>query len=74
MNSLYNQLSKQPMNPMQMLQELRNNPTEVLRQRGFNVPDGMNDPNQIIQHLVSSGQINGNRLAQVQQMANSFRM
>lgn len=78
-NSLYNQLSKnqtaknQISNPMQALQNLRQNPVEFLRQRGFEIPDGMNNPNEIIQHLLSSGQINNGRLAQAQQMMNGFR-
>ena len=80
-NSLFNQLqnsksqttNSQMSNPMQLLQSLRQNPVEVLRQRGFSVPDGMTNPNQIIQHLMSSGQINQNRLAQAQQMAMGFK-
>lgn len=76
-NSLFNQLSKQPqnqpMNPMQMIQQLKSDPVVMLRQRGFDIPDGMNNPNQIIQHLMSSGQITQGRLNQVQQMARGFR-
>ena len=46
-----------PINPMQMLQMLQQNPAQMLRQRGLNVPANLNDPNAIIQHLMNSGQI-----------------
>lgn len=74
-NSLYNQLNNRTsnQNPMQMLKQIKQNPQAVLKQRGFEIPDGMNNPNEIIQHLLSSGQINNGRLAQAQQMMNGFR-
>lgn len=61
------------MNPMQMLQQLRQNPAQMLRQAGLNVPDNLNDPNQIIQHLMNSGQITQQRYEQARQMAAQFR-
>lgn len=61
------------MNPMQMLQQLRQNPVRMLRQAGLNVPDNLNDPNQIIQHLMNSGQISQQRYEQARQMAAQFR-
>ena len=61
------------MNPMQMLQQLRQNPVQMLRQAGLNVPDNLNDPNQIIQHLMNSGQITQQRYEQARQMAAQFR-
>lgn len=67
--SLFDALGGQaPMNPMQMMMQLRNNPAAVLKQRGLNVPDGMNDPQQIVQHLISSGQISNNALQAAMQM------
>lgn len=71
MNSLYSQFNRP--NPMQMLNQLKQNPAAVLRQAGFNVPDGMSNPNQIIQHLLTSGQINQGRLMQAQNMARGMR-
>lgn len=62
------------MNPMQMLQQLRQNPAQMLRQAGLNVPDNLNDPNQIIQHLMNSGQISQQRYEQARQMAQKFGM
>lgn len=61
------------MNPMQMLQQLRQNPVQMLRQAGLNVPDNLNDPNQIIQHLMNSGQISQQRYEQARQMAAQFK-
>ena len=58
----------QPMNPMQKLQELKQNPANVLKQAGFDVPEDMHDPNQIIQHLLQSGQVTQSRIAQARQM------
>lgn len=59
--------------PMQMLSQLRSNPAGMLRQAGFNVPDGMNNPQQIINHLLQSGQVNQGRLNMAQQMAQRMR-
>lgn len=56
--SLFEQLGQAQMtNPMQMLSRLRSDPSGVLKQMGLSIPAGMNDPRQIIQHLVQSGQI-----------------
>jgi len=60
----------QQMNPMQMLQQLRNNPAQMLQRAGYNVPANiLNNPQQIVQYLVQSGQISQGRLGQAQQMA-----
>ena len=69
--SLFDSLNskpQQPMNPMQRLQALKQNPSGMLQQAGFNVPHGMNNPQQIIQHLIQSGQVPQNRYTQVLQM------
>ena len=55
-------------NPLEMLGQLKSNPAGFLSQKGFNVPEGMNDPNQIIQHLLQSGQISNARLNYAQQL------
>lgn len=72
--SIFQQLGQTPQqgNPMQMLSQLRNNPVGILRQAGFTVPDGMNNPQQIINHLLQSGQVNQGRLNMAQQMAQRF--
>lgn len=66
--SIFDSLGPQQLNPMQAMQQLRQNPVATLRQRGINVPDGMTDPQRIIQHLVQSGQVSSARLQQVMQM------
>jgi len=68
--SIFDSLGQRPqmMNPMQMLQQIQSNPIAMLRQRGLNVPDGMNNPQQIVQHLLQSGQISNTRLQMVMQM------
>ena len=61
------------MNPMQMLQQLRQNPAQMLRRAGLNVPDNLNDPNQIIQHLMNSKQVTQQQYERARQMAAQFR-
>ena len=65
--SLFDKLGAQA-SPMQMLNQLRSNPAAILRQRGLNIPDGMNDPQAIINHLLQSGQISNSRLQMAQRM------
>lgn len=67
--SLFNQLGNQP----NMMNQLRTNPAAMLKQRGLNIPEGMNDPQQIINHLLQTGQINNSRLQMAQQMMAHFR-
>ena len=62
-----------PMQVMQQLQALRQNPVQVLRQAGMNVPDNLTDPNAIIQHLMNSGQVTQQRYEQARQMAARFK-
>ena len=67
--SLFDQLGDgQQMSPQQAVQQIKSDPAAFLRQRGLNVPAGMNNPQQIIQHLVQSGQIPNARLQQVMSM------
>ena len=56
------------MNPQQMLAQIKSNPAGVLKQRGLSIPDGMTNPQQIIQHLVSSGQVPQSRYMRAMQM------
>ena len=44
------------MNLINMLVQLKTNPVGMLSQR-FKIPQGMNDPNQILQHLLNTGQV-----------------
>ena len=62
------------MNFTQLLSQLRTNPMSVLRQAGYNVPESLNNPQQIIQHLMNSGQITQEQVNNAQMMAQSFGM
>ena len=59
-------------NMMQMLGQLKQNPIGFLQRAGFSVPANINSPQQILQHLTQTGQINQNQLNQAQQMAQMF--
>lgn len=63
-----NQQKNQQMTPMQAVNQLKQNPASFLKQAGYSIPENANNPNQIIQHLLQSGQIQQNRLASTQQM------
>ena len=54
---LYDRMNPVQMNPFQMMSQLQRNPAAILRQRGLQIPDGMTNPQQIVQHLLQSGQI-----------------
>ena len=59
----------QQMNPMQMVQQLKQNPSQMLSQAHLNVPQNMmNNPQQIVNHLVQSGQVPQQRLQAAMQM------
>lgn len=44
--------------PLSMLTQLRSDPMSVLRKAGYVIPNNVNNPKDIIQHLMNSGQIN----------------
>lgn len=56
-------------NTMQMLSQLRQNPMQFLQRAGMRVPQNLNDPNQIIQYLMNSGQVSQQRYEQARQIA-----
>lgn len=56
-----------PFNLIQMYQQLRQNPMQMLSKR-FNIPQGMDNPEQIIQHLLNSGQITQQQVNNVMSM------
>ena len=65
---LYQQF--QPHNNMlSMLTQFKQNPMMMLSQR-FNIPQGMNDPNQILQHLLNTNQVSQGQVNRVMQMRN----
>lgn len=61
-------------NLMGMVQQLKQNPVQFLMQRRFNIPQNVaQDPNAILNHLLSSGQINQQMVNNAYQMAQKFR-
>lgn len=56
-----------------MLQQLKANPMQFLMQRRFNLPQGVNDPQAILNHLVQSGQVSQQQINSAYQMAQRFR-
>lgn len=61
-------------NPMMMLMQLKQNPLAFLQKAGFNVPDNVNNPQEIIQHLMNSGQISQEQVNKAQNQAKMFGM
>lgn len=57
---------------MQMYQQLRTNPMQMLARR-FNLPQGMNmnNPNDIVQYLLNTGQITQSQVNSVVGMRNN---
>lgn len=56
---------------MGIINQFKSNPMAMLRQR-FNIPDNINDPNAVIQHLMNSGQLSQAQYEQARQMAQQF--
>lgn len=61
-------------NPMMMLSQLKQNPLALLQRAGFNVPNNINNPQEIIQHLMNSGQISQDQVNKAQRQAKFFGM
>ncbi len=57
-------------NILNMLSQLKSNPMQILSQR-FNLPQNLNNPQDIIQHLINSGQISQDQVNQAMQMRNN---
>lgn len=57
-------------NIMSLLSQLQSNPMQILSQR-FNLPSNLNNPQEIIQHLLNSGQISQDQVNQAMQMRNN---
>jgi hypothetical protein len=66
-NNAQQPMQVQQANPMQLLQQMKANPAQMLQQRGFNIPAGMNDPQQMVNYLIQSGQRSQGMLNQVLQ-------
>ena len=53
-------------NILSTFMQFRQNPLAMLSKR-FNIPDGMNDPNQILQHLLETKQVSQEQVNFVRQ-------
>lgn len=65
---LYQQFQPQN-NFLTTLNQFKQNPIAMLS-RKYNIPQDMNDPNQILQHLLNSGQVTQEQVNKVMQMKN----
>ena len=60
-------------NIIAMFQQFLGNPAQMMQRGGLNIPQNIaNDPNAIIQHLLSSGRMSQQQYNQLQQMANNL--
>ena len=64
------------MNNMQeQLKQLQSNPREFIQRAGLNVPEEMlNNPKQMVMHLINTNQVGGGRLQQIMQMVRQMGM
>ena len=53
-----------------MIAQFKQNPMGMLMQK-YNIPQNMNNPQQIIQHLLNSGQVTQDQVNQAMQMRNN---
>lgn len=59
-------------NFMSMLSQIKNNPMAILGKR-FNLPQNMNNPNEIIQYLMNTGQVSQTMYNQANEAANQLK-
>ena len=57
-------------NMFNMLQGMMQNPLSIISQR-FNIPQGMNNPQDIVNHLLKTNQISQQQLNNAMQMKNN---
>lgn len=58
------------MNIFSVINQFKQNPLAVLTQR-FNIPQNMNNPQDIIQHLINTNQVSQAQVNQAMQMKNN---
>ena len=68
---LYQQLNQQPQNDiLSFAQQFRQNPMAMLSRR-YNIPQGMNNPNDILQYLLNTRQISQEQVNRAMSMRNN---
>ena len=56
-------------NPQDQMNQLRNDPIGMAKQKGFNIPDNLaGNPQAMVQHLIQTGQVGGPMLQRVMPM------
>lgn len=60
------------MNPFMMYQQFMQNPIQMISKK-YNLPEGMNNPEEILKHLVSSGQVKQEQIDGIMNICNAFR-
>ena len=63
-------MNMNPFQLMNMYQQIRTNPIQLLSQR-FNIPNDMNNPNDIIQHLLNTNQVSQAQVNNAMNMRNN---
>lgn len=66
---IYQQFQPQN-NLLSMVSQFKQNPMMLLTQR-FNIPQNLNDPNQILQHLLNTNQVSQDQINRVMAMRNN---
>jgi len=60
-------------NMQQQLEQIRNNPQQFIQQAGWNIPqEMMNNPQAMVMHLIQTGQVGGQKMQQIMQMARNM--
>lgn len=67
---IFQQFNPYQNTPLNMIEQFRQNPLVALSQR-YNIPQGMNDPNQILQHLLNTNQVTQDQVNRAMQMRNN---
>ena len=77
--SIFDQLGKTSTNSLpdknelaRLVQQLQSNPTGFIQKMGFNIPNNLNNPNDILGFLMQSNQVNGGLLSKAQQLLKLF--
>lgn len=68
---IFQQFQQKP-DLMTMLSQLKQNPAVMLSAK-YSVPQGMTDPNEILQHLLTTGQVSQDQVNRLMQMRQFMR-
>lgn len=61
-------------NIMQMINQIKQNPMQVLAQKGINIPQNIaNDPQSIVQYMLNNGIVTQQQVNQAMQMVQNMR-